>query len=179
MGFLSEKINLQQILHYHQTSNIHVKIPYWEWILRNLHYVLLHLLPTVQSSNILLSEQCFKNPLPPRWIWIVSSIIVESSSSDSLRLRFKQIDDSIHAWILLLMLASAFLSLFSPSSYSSLKAKCELKFFKKCNFWGNWLVWNVPLKHSYFFDWRRYAIKEVNDCLLQNLSKFSAHYGKY
>ena len=25
----------------------------------------LHLLPTVQSSNILLSEQCFKNPLPP------------------------------------------------------------------------------------------------------------------
>ena len=89
----------------------------------------LHLLPTVQSCNILLSEQCFKNPLPPRWIWIVSSIVVKSSSSDSLRLRFKQIDDSIHAWILLLMLASAFLSLFSPSSYSSLKAKCELKFF--------------------------------------------------
>ena len=126
---LSENIHLLQILYYDKTFNIHVKIPYWEWILRNLHYVFLHLLPTVQSSNILLSEQCFKNPLPPRWIWIVSSIIVESSSSDSLRLRFKQIDDSIHAWILLLMLASAFLSLFSPSSYSSLKAKCELKFF--------------------------------------------------
>ena len=35
----------------------------------------LHLLPTVQSSNILLSEQCFKNPLPLKWIWIVSSIV--------------------------------------------------------------------------------------------------------
>ena len=70
--------------------------------------------PLSKGSNILLSEQCFKKSTPQINL---DTVVV--------RLGFKQIDDSIHAWILLLMLAPAFVSSFSPSSYSKSSLKAQ------------------------------------------------------